>query len=195
MNTRRVIGEDFSAVLSAAQRGDETAYARLWRDANPPLLRYLRVVSSGDPDDIAAETWASVVRALSRFRGDESGWRAWLFATARRRAIDDGRRRSRERDIPVDDIAELVPLEAVAQPSGDPQDLVLAQFALDEALEAIRGLPPLQAEVLMLRVVAGLSADAVAALTGSTPGAVRVAGHRGLKRLAGLLTPAGAGRA
>ena len=44
-----VIGEDFSAVLSAAQRGDEVAYARLWRDANPPLLRYLRVVTSGDP--------------------------------------------------------------------------------------------------------------------------------------------------
>lgn len=189
-----VIGEDFSAVLSAAQRGDEVAYARLWRDANPPLLRYLRVVTSGDPDDIAAETWASIVRGLRRFRGDESGWRAWLFATARRRAIDDGRRRSRERDIPVDDISDLVPLEALVQPSGDPADLVLAQLALDEALQAIRGLPPLQAEVLVLRIVVGLSTETVAALTGSTPGAVRVAAHRGLKRLAGQFTPAGAVR-
>lgn len=189
-----VIGEDFSAVLSAAQRGDEVAYARLWRDANPPLLRYLRVVTSGDPDDIAAETWASIVRGLRRFRGDESGWRAWLFATARRRAIDDGRRRSRERDIPVDDISDLVPLEALVQPSGDPADLVLAQLALDEALQAIRGLSPLQAEVLVLRIVVGLSTETVAALTGSTPGAVRVAAHRGLKRLAGQFTPAGAVR-
>lgn len=189
-----VIGEDFSAVLSAAQRGDEVAYSRLWRDANPPLLRYLRVVTSGDPDDIAAETWASIVRGLRRFRGDESGWRAWLFATARRRAIDDGRRRSRERDIPVDDISDLVGLEALVQPSGDPADLVLAQLALDEALQAIRGLPPLQAEVLVLRIVAGLSTETVAALTGSTPGAVRVAAHRGLKRLAGQFTPAGAVR-
>lgn len=189
-----VIGEDFSAVLSAAQRGDEVAYARLWRDANPPLLRYLRVVTSGDPDDIAAETWASIVRGLRRFRGDESGWRAWLFATARRRAIDDGRRRSRERDIPVDDISDLVPLEALVQPSGDPADLVLAQLALDGALQAIRGLPPLQAEVLVLRIVVGLSTETVAALTGSTPGAVRVAAHRGLKRLAGQFTPAGAER-
>jgi len=189
-----VIGEDFSAVLSAAQRGDEVAYSRLWRDANPPLLRYLRVVTSGDPDDIAAETWASIVRGLRRFRGDESGWRAWLFATARRRAIDDGRRRSRERDIPVDDISDLVGLEALVQPSGDPADLVLAQLALDEALQAIRGLPPLQAEVLVLRIVAGLSTETVAALTGSTPGAVRVAAHRGLKRLAGQFTPAGAAR-
>ena len=189
-----VIGEDFSAVLSAAQRGDEVAYSRLWRDANPPLLRYLRVVTSGDPDDIAAETWASIVRGLKRFRGDESGWRAWLFATARRRAIDDGRRRSRERDIPVDDISDLIGLEALVQPSADPADLVLAQLALDEALQAIRGLPPLQAEVLVLRIVAGLSTETVAALTGSTPGAVRVAAHRGLKRLAGQFTPAGAVR-
>ena len=77
---------------------------------------------------------------------------------------------------------------------GRPADLVLAQLALDEALQAIRGLPPLQAEVLVLRIVAGLSTETVAALTGSTPGAVRVAAHRGLKRLAGQFTPAGAAR-
>jgi len=71
-----VIGADFAGVLAAAQQGDEAAYARLWRDGNPPLLRYLRVVSSGDPEDVAAETWASVVRGLRRFRGEERDWRA-----------------------------------------------------------------------------------------------------------------------
>lgn len=71
-----MIGADFAGVLAAAQQGDEAAYARLWRDGNPPLLRYLRVVSSGDPEDVAAETWASVVRGLRRFRGEERDWRA-----------------------------------------------------------------------------------------------------------------------
>jgi hypothetical protein len=36
-----VIGEDFASVLSAAQRGDQAAFWRLWRDANPALLLYL----------------------------------------------------------------------------------------------------------------------------------------------------------
>jgi len=52
-------------------------------------------------------------------------------------------------------------------------------------------LPAIQAEVILLRVVAGLDTDTVAQLTGRSPGAVRVAVHRGLRRLARLLTEAG----
>jgi RNA polymerase sigma-70 factor (ECF subfamily) len=44
-------------------------------------------------------------------------------------------------------------------------------------------LPDAQREVLVLRVALGLSAVETAALVGSTPGAVRVAQHRGLARL------------
>jgi RNA polymerase sigma-70 factor (ECF subfamily) len=43
----------------------------------------------------------------------------------------------------------------------------------------------------MLRVVAGLDTETVAQLVGRSPGAVRVAAHRGLRRLAGILAQAG----
>lgn len=43
----------------------------------------------------------------------------------------------------------------------------------------------------MLRVVAGLGAEAVAERLGRSPGAVRVAAHRGLRRLAGILAKPG----
>ena len=52
-------------------------------------------------------------------------------------------------------------------------------------------LPPPQAEVIMLRVVAGLDTDAVAALLGKTPGNVRVMAHRGLKKLEACSAQAG----
>ena len=42
-----VIGEEFAAVLAAAQDGSEAAFCVLWRDVNPALLRYLRVAASG----------------------------------------------------------------------------------------------------------------------------------------------------
>jgi len=45
-------------------------------------------------------------------------------------------------------------------------------------------LPPDQAEVLMLRVVGGLSADESAEVMGKRPGTVRVLQHRALRRLA-----------
>ena len=69
--------------------------------------------------------------------------------------------------------------------------LALDNLATERAIALVRRLPPLQAEVIMLRVVAGLDTDQVAELTKSTPGAVRVAAHRGLKRLAALLVGAG----
>ena len=185
-------------MLASAQRGNEAAFARLWRDANPPLLRYLSVVSSGEHDDVAAETWASVVRGLRRFQGDENHWRAWLFATARRRAVDDGRRRARVRHRAVGDVCDLDDLTADApafhRSTRDPAEVVLAHQAVAAALAAIRRLPPLQAEVLMLRLVAGLPTDTVAELVGSTPGAVRVAAHRGLKRVSLELAGAGVTR-
>jgi RNA polymerase sigma-70 factor (ECF subfamily) len=55
-------------------------------------------------------------------------------------------------------------------------------------LALVRTLPPDQAEVILLRVVAGMDNTQVAGLLGKTPGAVRVLSHRGLRRLATLVT-------
>jgi RNA polymerase sigma-70 factor (ECF subfamily) len=48
-------------------------------------------------------------------------------------------------------------------------------------------LTPRQREVVMLRHVAGLSAEEVAHIVGSTPGAVRVTQHRALNRLRAVM--------
>ena len=47
----------------------------------------------------------------------------------------------------------------------------------------IATLPRDQAEIIVLRVVVGLDASAVAKIVGKSPGAVRVAAHRGLRTL------------
>jgi RNA polymerase sigma-70 factor, ECF subfamily len=210
-----VIGEKFERLLAAAQRrtdqgrpdhrgtaqglpglglpdlggsADEAdgAFSVLWRDANPALLRYLRVIAPGAAEDIAADTWVQVVRGLAAFRGDEAAWRAWLFTIARRRAVDEGRRRSRRPVVSVPEVAD------VAEPgTPDPADLVLEKLSTQAAVALIATLPRLQAEVILLRVVAGLDTLAVARLVGRSPGAVRVAAHRGLRRLAATLAEAG----
>ena len=173
-------------MLAAAQEGDEGAFSVLWRDGNPALLRYLRVIAPESAEYVAAETWVSVVRWLSRFQGAEAAWRAWLFTTARRRVVDDGRRRSRRPESPV---AEVGSGEAASAP--DAAELALENLSTRAAIAAVSSLPPLQAEVIMLRVVAGLDTEAVADLVGRSPGAVRVAAHRGLRRLAQVLAETG----
>jgi RNA polymerase sigma-70 factor, ECF subfamily len=181
-----VIGEGFAGTLAAAQEGSEAAFTRLWRDANPALLRYLRVIAAEAADDVAAETWVQVVRGLAAFRGDEAAWRAWLFTTARRRAIDAVRHAARRPQAPLD---ELPPSRHPVAP--DPADLALERLSTQSAIALLSRLPRLQAEVILLRVVAGLDTESVARLVGRSPGAVRVTAHRGLRTLAQILAAEG----
>ena len=181
-DTQHVVGDDFARVLADAQGGDDDQFAVLWRDANPALLRYLRVLAPENAEDIAAETWVHVVRGLSRFVGDEAAWRAWLFTTARRRLIDQARLRKRHPAEPLDDIS------AAEMPrSPDAAQIAMDNIATESAIALLTQLPTLQADVIMLRVVAGLDTDAVAEILGKTPGNVRVMAHRGLKKLEELL--------
>ena len=169
-------------MLAAAQAGDESAFSVLWRDVNPVLVRYLRMIAPEAAEDIAAETWISVVRGLPRFAGGEAAWRAWLVTTARRRAVDAGRLRQRRPESPVAEVA--------AQNAGraaDSAEIALENMATRSALATVASLPPAQAEVILLRVLAGLDTETVARMVGRSPGAVRLAAHRGLRRLAATL--------
>lgn len=181
-----MIGAAFGAVLADAQRGEEVAFACLFRDVQPALLRYLAVMAPQAADDVAAETWLQVAAALADFRGGEDAFRGWLFTIARHRAVDEGRSRARRRAVPVPD-------RITAQPETAPDtaDVVLERISTQAVLALISALPPDQAEIIMLRVVAGLDARAVAGLVGKSPGAVRVAAHRGLRRLAATVDRAG----
>lgn len=181
-----MVGEDFAALLAAAQRGSEQAFSVLWRDVNPALLRYLRVVASEHAEDVAAETWVQVVRGLPRFTGDETAWRAWLFTTARRRLLDQVRLRKRHPSEPLDEISPMdIPRTA------DAEQVAMDNMATESAMALLSRLPELQREVIFLRVVAGLDTETVAEMLGKTQGAVRVAAHRGLRKLATLLSEAG----
>ncbi|MDQ1721589.1 MAG: polymerase sigma-70 factor, subfamily [Pseudonocardiales bacterium] len=181
----RVIGEGFGVVLKAAQTGDSDAFATLWRDTNPLLLRYLRLLDPSAAEDLAAETWLNVVRGLRKFEGDELAWRGWMFTIARRPVVDEIRRKIRQ---PADPLAWRYDGGSVAE---DSADVALRNLDTRAALELVATLPPLQAEVIVLRVVAGLPVDIVAKIVNRSAGAVRVAAHRGLRTLAGVLSEKG----
>ncbi len=179
-----VLEADFTMVLDAASNGDETAFARLWRDMHPALLRYLRVLLRDNvaAEDVAADVWVDVSRRLGAFRGDEGAFRGWLFTLGRRRAIDTWRRASRTPVHLTDDISRL---DRVAD--HDTAGSALERLGTERALALIATLPQDQAEAITLRVIAGLDVKQVALLLGKRPGAVRVAAHRGLRTLAARL--------
>ena len=185
-DTGPVIGAAFGSVLARAQNGDEEAFARLFRDVQPGLLGYLRVIASGGAEDVAGETWLNVVSGLAGFRGDENAFRAWVFTIARRRAIDAGRARSRRPTVPLDQDESADRLTV-----RDSADLALEAISTQTVVALLSALPREQAEIILLRVVAGLDAKDVARMVGKSQGAVRVAAHRGLRRLAALVDKTG----
>lgn len=180
-----MLARDFAAVLSAAASGDESAFARLWRDVHPALLRYLRVLTRDETiaEDVAAEVWVDVTRRLGSFSGEESAFRGWLFTLARRRAIDAWRAARR---APLHLTGDDADLDRAG--GHDTAGSALERMSTQRALALISTLPIDQAEAITLRVIAGLDVKDVAQLLNKRPGAVRVAAHRGLRTLATRLS-------
>ncbi len=171
--------EPFDAVLRAAQAGEQWAFEDMYRRLHVYLLRYLRLKAPLEAEDLAAETWTNVASAIERFSGDESAFRSWVFTIARRRVVDHVRRLSR-RPGDYRPTADAPDVPA----SDDTESTVMASVETEEALAGICRLPPDHAEILLLRVLGGLSAEQVGDMFGKAAGTIRVLQHRALKRLA-----------
>lgn len=178
-----------SAAVTSAQQGDEESFRLLYRSLHPHLHRYLYTLVGQDAEDVASEAWLQIARDFRSFRGDYNGFRGWAVTIARNRALDHVRRHQRR---PV----EAMPIEHLLD-AADGQDtamMAIDSIATWRAVAQIASLPQEQAEVVMLRVVLGLDVQAVARILGKRAGAVRVAAHRGLRRLADqLANPASGG--
>ena len=173
-------GSALDEALGKARAGDEAGFLLLWDALQPRLLRYLQVVGCDDVDDIAGETWLQVVRDLPKFKKDSADeFRAWLFTIARHRAIDAARSRKRF----LDRVLAAGPAQPAASGGNPVEDEVLLQLSTQQAIAMIAALSKDQAEVVALRVIAGLNTEAVARLLRKSPGAVRIALHRGLRSL------------
>jgi len=170
--------EELSQALAGARQGDEDGIRVLYRWLNPRLLRYLRHHAAAVAEDLASEVWMAVARGLAGFDGGAIELRAFVFTVARRRIVDHRRLCARQLPtVPIEEAGEQATLYSA-------EDLSLEWQMTQRAVEMlVHDLPAEQAEVVLLRVLGDLSVAEVAVILGKTPGAVRVAQHRGLRRL------------
>ena len=170
-------GLPFDDVLAAAQAGAAWAFEVLYRDLAPAVTGYLRLHGAVEPDDLASETFIGVFTGLSRFQGDEDALRGWVFTIAHRRLLDDWRRRSRRPQL-ADELPE--PRDPVG---GDVEDDVLGRIGTDEVTRMCGTLPADQRSVLLLRILADLTVDQVAAVMDRSAASVKALQRRGLRTL------------
>jgi RNA polymerase sigma-70 factor, ECF subfamily len=179
------LGEQFPAVLIAARAGADWAWAEIYRDLAPSVLGYLRARGADEPEDLAGEVFLQVVRDLGRFEGGEREFRAWVFVVAHHRLIDDARRRTRR---PVEAAGDL-PTDELRSP--DAQEEAFDSIAAVRVRRLIGRLAPDQRDVLLLRVLGGLTVAEVADVIGKRPGAVKALQRRGLATLERALSREG----
>jgi RNA polymerase sigma-70 factor (ECF subfamily) len=160
---------EFETVLAAAKADAEWAWRELVSEFGPALRRFLSYRGAESPDDTLADVFASMVRDLNRFEGDQAAFRGWLYRIAHNRLVDDHRRAMRRPQTVSDDAIDL-PMEALNN------DLSVVQ------LLAI--LPMEQRTVVYLRACLDLSFEDVADVVGKRVGATKMIYRRGLDQLA-----------
>lgn len=155
--------------------------------ARPQLFRFARVRLATDDqaDDAGSETIARAMAAAGRFRPG-SGVLPWLVGICRNVVFETyrsgGRLHSVDPSVFVDQ----------PSPSGDqgPAEHAVAEEEAESIRKAFARLTEEDQEILALRVVVGLDAEAVAEAVGKRAGAVRMAQSRALVRLRGHLEEA-----
>lgn len=181
---------DFAATLGAAQHGEAWALRELFDWLGAPVAGFLRSRGAHDPDGSANEVFLRAFRTVHTFRGDAYQFRTWVFTITRNLLIDERRRAARRPELVLVDSGRRSGSGAVgadvAGPDlvgGDAEADALAALGDDRVAELLAHLSPDQREVIALRVVADLSVEQVAAITGRGYEAVKALQRRGLAAL------------
>lgn len=170
------------ALALAAKSGDARAFEALYERYMSRIYRYclVRLGTREDAEDATSAVFASLVRGLGRYEDRGLPFAAYLFRIARNAVVDQLRRR--RLCLPLE--------EAEERPAHDAEPDPLALSDRLELLTALRELPDLHREVVVLRFVEGYEASEVAKMLGKSETAVRSIQHRAVERLRGLLRPA-----
>lgn len=160
--------EDDDRLIRAATAGDRQAFGELY-------VRYARMVHGilltrvppGIAEDLVQDVFMTAMSRLTDLR-TATAFRAWLGAIARHRAIDHFRQ---SREVQLD--------PALLRERAEAPDAF-------ETLDLIRRLPEAYREIMILRLVEGMTGPEIARVTGLTADSVRVNLCRGMKLLRAL---------
>ena len=168
-----------AAATERAREGDDDALRLLFLLYADNVFGYVLAIvrDEHDAEDITSEVFARLPRALSHYRTSATPFAAWLLRVARNAALDHLRA---QRSVPLAEI----------HASGETAELQ-ARERLAGLKMALQALPDDQRQVMLLRLIAGLSPGEVAEHLGRSVDAVHALQHRGRRRLREELTQAG----
>lgn len=173
--------DEISLIVDRAVAGDLTAVSQLYELYYGRVYRYIlaRLQNVTEAEDLAGATFLRMVEKIGSFARKTSGggFAGWLFTIAHNLMVDWWRARKTA--------APLTDGHKAAGPG--PEELAVESDSVREILKALDHLSDDQRQVLLLRLVGGLSCQETASVIGTTEGNVRALQHRGVQKLRGKL--------
>jgi len=194
------------ALLARAATGDVAAGESLLLRHQARLRKMIavrldrRLAGRLDPSDVVQEVFAEAARELPAYAAAQPvPFYPWLRQIAWERLVKLHQRHlyaakraaSREAALPPTDESVLLLAERLADPGTSPSMRVVRAEMRDRVRAGLAQLSDRDREVLVMRYLEQLSMAEIAAVMGSTEGAVKVRHLRALERLRGRLEDEG----
>ncbi|HEV8563189.1 MAG TPA: RNA polymerase sigma factor ShbA [Actinophytocola sp.] len=180
---RRVDRTNLDDAVAAAVGGDGVAAGDLLAFLRPIVVRYCRTKLGRvqrtfvAADDVAQEVCLAVFRALPTYKQLGRPFLSFVYGIAAHKVADVHRAAARDRSQPTSETPDIMVEDE------DPEQITLRRELVERTGGLLRMLTPRQRDILIMRIVLGLSAQETADMVGTTADAVRVAQHRALNRL------------
>ena len=168
-----------AAATERAREGDEDALRLLYLLYADNVFGFVVAIvrDEHDAEDITSEVFARLPRALTHYKVSATPFAAWLLRVARNAALDHLRA---QRSVPRAEVHART--DVAEQQAGE---------RLAGLRSALESLPEDQRQVMLLRLVAGLTPGEVAERLDRSVDAVHALQHRARRRMRTELTQAG----
>lgn len=170
-------------LVRKAQKGDADAFGDLYDQLVVPIYRYIYYrVSRSEAEDLTETVFLRAWEKRRKYRKrPECSFTSWVFRIAHNVVVDFYRANAKMEKVELTDEIEGESREC------DPAAAAQLGFDQKELATAVRRLPEIQQQVIVLKFINDLENAEIAEVIGKSVGSVRVIQFRALSKLKDLL--------
>jgi RNA polymerase sigma factor (sigma-70 family) len=164
--TSRLPAHSEHELLGAVRAGNDRAFEELYARYRERIFSFIlsKVHDHGRAEDIAQEVFMSALRRM-RASDQTIAFKPWIYEIAKNACIDEFRRGSRAREVPLESDGEFVVDRQKSAVSAVPTPVAAAESRqrLDDLRGAFGGLSETHHQLLVMRELEGMSYDEIGA--------------------------------
>jgi RNA polymerase sigma factor (sigma-70 family) len=162
--TSRLPAHSEHELVAAIRAGDDRAFEELYSQYRERIFAFIlsKVHDHGRAEDIAQEVFMSALRRM-RSSDQAIAFKPWIYEIAKNACIDEFRRGSRGREVPLEADGEFVVdrQKSAVSSAPTPAAAVESKQRLDDLRGAFGGLSTTHHQLLVMREFEGMSYDEI----------------------------------